>query len=50
MLEAHLKFSVAELDFVGKKFFALKIGKMDQKCIKNSFFEYIEKFSDQFLL
>ena len=36
--------------FSRKKFFAPKIGKMDQKWAKTWFFEFIEKFCHSFLL
>ena len=36
--------------FSRKNFFAPKIGKMDQKWVKNGFFEYVEKFCHWFLL
>ena len=42
--ETLMKLRVAGLDFPGKKFFAPKIGKMDQKCTKTGLFEFIEKF------
>ena len=42
-LETHMKLCMAELDFVKKSFFDLKIGKMDQKCTKTDFFKFIEK-------
>ena len=40
VLESHMKLSVAEPDFQEKKI-SQKIGKMDQKWIKNSFLSFL---------
>ena len=44
MLETHTKLCMTEPDFLEKKIFAPKIGRVDKNGSKTGFFEYIEKF------
>ena len=50
VLETHMKLCVAEPDFSGGNFLPKKMGKWTKNGTKTGFFEFIEKFGNQFLL
>ena len=50
VLETHMKLCMTELDFSGVKNLPLKLGKWTKNGLKTGLFDFVEKFSHQFLL